>query len=137
MKTNGVAKGEAVFCNTATKDTYGGQETSYNITVALSDAEASKLEDLGVKLKDYTKDDGTVVRQKKFTSNFETRVLLGEGEDAVVYQNADGSKKEVPFGSKVNVWYELGDNHPQYGVKAYMKAVRITEEAEGEAPDEF
>lgn len=121
-----VISGEAVFSHIMSQDEYMGQTTGYSLTVTLDPASAEKLESQGVKLKEY---EGTL--QKKFTSKFAPMAV--DLDDNVV-------REEIPRGSKVRILTKLGENHPQWGTKAYLNRIRVVEMADtmgGDVPDEF
>jgi hypothetical protein len=118
--------GTSVFSCLTKYDEYMGESTGkYNLTVTLSDEDAAKLEDLGVRLKEY---DGKM--QRKFSSKFDVEVWDAQGEPFV---------GEIPRGSEVRVLYSLGPVSPQWGPTVYMNKVRVVKEAEPQVdvPDEF
>ena len=113
-----VAKGEVAFSNVVEHEVYAGQSTGkYSLVITMEEQEAQKLADLGVRIKDY---DGK--SQRKFASKFHVPVIDNDGVPM---------GGEIPRGSKVNILYQLGDEHPQYGTGVYLQKVRVTEEATG------
>lgn len=112
-----VAKGTVAFSNLTEHEVYNNQSTGkFSLVIVLDEAEASKLEDLGVKLKEY--EDKV---QRKFASKFNVGVIDADDQPVA---------GEIPRGSKVNVLYKLGDDHPQHGVGTYLAKVRVTEMAD-------
>lgn len=121
-----VTKGEVAFSNLTEFDSYQGKSTdTYSLVVTLSDAEAQKLEDMGVSIKDYKEK-----RQRKFRSKFHV---------PIVDMDNHPFSGEIPYGSKVNVLWVAGDMDPQYGLRTYLNKVRVVELAEhnGEEPEDF
>ena len=118
--------GTAAFSSVSKHDEYMGESTGkFNLTVGLDGSDAAKLEDLGVRLKDY---EGTA--QRKFTSKFDVEVIDMDGNPFV---------GEIPRGSEVRVLYTLGPVHPQWGPSTFMNKVRVVKlgEASMDVPDEF
>lgn len=121
-----VITGVVAFSTVTKHDVYNGQDTgNYTLTINMEAAEAAKLEDAGVKLKDY---EGKP--QRKFKSKYKVDVI--DAEDNPV-------EGEIPYGSTVRILYVTGNAHPQHGVPVYMNKVRVVEFAErtDETPDEF
>jgi hypothetical protein len=122
-----VTSGVVAFSNLTEHEVYQGQSTGrYSLVITMDVADASKLEDMGVKVKVY---DGR--KQRKFASKFHVGVV--DTNDAPV-------NGEIPYGSKVRVLWKDGEAHPQHGVGTYLNKVRVVEFAEadgGEAPDDF
>jgi|TARA_R110000772_G_scaffold55726_4_gene127143 hypothetical protein len=124
-----VAKGVVAFSNLTECEVYQGQSTGrYTVVITMDDAEASKLSDFGVKLKDY---EGKA--QRKFASKFP--VLVKDLDDNPV-------RGEIPYGSEVRVlWVPSKEPHPQHGVGTYAEQVRVVTLAEtsqvGGVPEDF
>jgi hypothetical protein len=119
-----VVTGKVAFSNLTEHEQYRGQSTNkYSLVVTLDEAEAQKLADLGVRLKDY---EG--VAQRKFTSQFSVQVI--DLEDQPV-------SGELQRGSEVRLLYKLGDDHPQYGPSCYLNKVRLVSTGDFETPEEF
>jgi hypothetical protein len=122
-----VTSGVVAFSNLTEHEVYQGQSTGrYSLVITMEDSDASKLEDMGVKLKEY---DGR--KQRKFASKFHVQVV--DTDD----QPVNG---EIPYGSKVRVLWKDGEAHPQHGVGTYLNKVRVVEFAEqegGEEPSDF
>ena len=117
---NILVEGTVAFSNLTKTDFYNGKDTGrYNLVCTLDPQEAQKLEDKGVKIRDY---EGTP--QRKFPTKF--RVV-------VVDTNDEPINTEIPYGSRVRMQVELGPDNPMYGVPTYLKRVRVLEMAEGSA----
>ena len=134
-----VTSGVVAFSNITEFDSYNGKSTGkYSLTVTLDPAEASKLADMGVRVKQYVPKDENgepqpekAKDQRKFTSQYHVPVV--DMDDHQV-------QGEIPFGSKVRVLWKGMDAHPEYGVPTYVNRVRVVEMAEGAAddtPEEF
>ena len=128
MTEGTVTSGTVAFSNLTECEMYQGQSTGrYTVVVTMDDAEAAKLSDVGVKLKDY---EGRA--QRKFASKFPVTVV--DVDNNVV-------SGEVPYGSVVRLlWSPSKEAHPQHGVGTYLNRVRVVEFAEtgqGPVPDEF
>ena len=123
-----VTQGTVAFSNLTECEVYQGQSTGrYSVVVTMPEADASTLEDMGVKLKDY---EGKA--QRKFASKFHVDVLDMDSNPVT---------GEIPYGSKVRLlWKPSEDSHPQHGVATYLNKVRVVEFAEidtEDAPEEF
>lgn len=118
-----VTSGTVAFSNIDQMEEYKGQSTGrYSITLTLDAEEAQKLEDLGLKLRDYQ---GTP--QRKFTSKFKVGVVDTDNNPVA---------GEIPWGSKVRVLWRAGDPHPEHGIPAYVNKVRVVEFAEHDGEDD-
>ena len=118
-----VVEGTTNFSHLTKFEEYKGKSTDrYALTITLDDATAEKLESEGVNVREY---DGK--KQRKFTSQFEVRVVDGSG------QPFEG---EVPYNSKVKVAFKYG-NAGEHGVPTYLNAVQVVEAANGGLPPEF
>ena len=122
-----VTSGVVAFSNLTEHELYDGQSTGrYSLVITMEPNEASKLADMGVKIKEY---DGK--EQRKFASKYHVGVV--DVDDRPV-------TGEIPYGSKVRVLWKDGIPHPQHGVGTYLNKVRVIEFAENEgeeAPSEF
>ena len=116
-------EGKVVFSNVETEDQYKGKPVGYNLVLALSEADASFLEDNGVSIKRYED-----TPQRKFRTKSIPKVVNTEDD------NVSG---EVPYGSKVRLAYVLGEPNPEHGTPTYLNACRILERAESAVPEEF
>ena len=125
--TGYVTTGVVAFSNLDEHEVYRGQSTGrFSLVVTMDENEASKLEDMGIKIKEY-KDK----KQRKFTSKFKVDVLD---------LNGDPVPGEIPYGSVVRLLWKEGDPHPEHGVPTYLNKVRLVEVAEhdmADTPPEF
>lgn len=120
MYTNGIA----AFVNLAETEQYMGQDTGcYAITLTLEDDEASVLEGMGIKLKEYNGK-----KQRKFKSKYDV-TLVDEDNESM-------HPKDLTWGSKVRVKWKPGMPHPQHGVAPYLNAVKVLELQEVESGDD-
>jgi hypothetical protein len=112
-----VIEGIVNFSNVTQYDEYEGQSTgSFNLTITMSEEDASSLAGHGVKIKDYNGN-----KQRKFKSKFAVKRFDADGN------TYDG---EIPFNSKVRIVYKRGPEHPVHGVPVYLEKVKVLEEAE-------
>lgn len=123
-----VTSGTVAFSNLTECEVYQGQSTGrYTMVITMDPKDASVLEDMGVKLKDY---EGNA--QRKFASKFKVDVLDTENNPV---------QGEVPYGSKVRLLWKSGPSHPVHGAPTYLNKVRVVEFAESsldeDTPDEF
>ena len=123
-----ITSGVVAFCNLDEHEVYQGQSTGrYSVVINMEPAESAKLEDMGVKLREY---EGKA--QRKFASKFKVDILDMDNNPV---------QGEVPYGSKVRLlWVPSKDAHPQHGVGTYLNKVRVVEFAEvgdAEDPEEF
>jgi hypothetical protein len=123
-----VIEGVVAFSNLTECDSYKGKSTGrYTLTLVLSEADAAKLGSLGVHVKEY-KDK----KQRKFASKYPVR--------RVVTADDQPFTGEIPYGSRVRVAYETGEEHPEHGVPTYVNAVRVLELSDNGSsglPEEF
>lgn len=118
-----VVEGTTNFSHLTEFEEYKGKSTErYALTITLDDDTAEKLESKGVRVREY---DGK--KQRKFTSQYEVRVVDGTG------QPFEG---EVPYNSKVKVAFKYG-NAGEHGVPTYLNAVQVVEAANAGLPAEF
>ena len=122
-----VTSGVVAFSNIEEFEVYDGQSTGrYSLVINMEPADASVLENMGVKVKEY---DGKA--QRKFASKFKVDVLDLDNNPV---------SGEVPYGSKVRLLWNAGQDHPQHGVGTYLNKVRVVEFADGmdgETPEDF
>lgn len=121
-----VVVGIVAFSNVTKTDVYLGQDTGkYTVTVTVDDETRSRLEDLGVRVKDY---EGK--GQRKFTTKFEFTVEDAEGLPFA---------GEIPYGSKVKILADIKGSHPQWGPSTFFKRIKVLEKADNQddAPDDF
>ena len=111
-----VITGKVAFSNLDAHEMYQGQSTGkYSIVLTLDDTEAAKLEEQGVKLREY---EGT--KQRKFSSRYEVGLVDLDGEPITM---------RVPRGSLVRVQYSVGQPHPVHGITPYLDKIRVLEMA--------
>ena len=98
-----VLEGSVAFANLDEHEEYQGQSTGkYSLVLSLEPADADKLADKGVKLREY---EGTA--QRKFSTKYE-----------VPMYDADGRLQwSSDRGSKVRVQYAEGKPHPVHGTQ--------------------
>jgi len=127
-----VTTGVVAFSKLTEHDVYNGKSTgAYSLTITMEPNEAAKLEDMGVKVKEYQKDAESGVKlQRKFRSQFHVPVVDLDGHPV---------QGEIPFGSVVRVLWTSGDMSPEHGLSTYLNKVRLVEVAENEGaePEEF
>jgi hypothetical protein len=127
MTSQIVTKGKVAFSNLEQHEMYKGQSTGrYSLVITMEEVEASKLEDMGVKMRTY---EGT--KQRKFASKFKVDALDLENEPV---------QGDIPYGSDVRVLWAAGDAHPEHGVPTYLNKIRVVAFAEvddGDTPEEF
>lgn len=118
--------GTAAFVNLTETDKYMGQDTGkYSITVTLDDDDATELEDMGVKLKEYQ---GKA--QRKFATKYQIPVYGPDGEEI--------QPSKLTYGAKVRLKWVPGKPHPVHGLTPYLSAVKVVEFAEAkESAEEF
>ena len=118
-----VVEGTTNFSHLTKFEEYKGKSTErYALTITLDDDTAEKLESKGVNVREY---DGK--KQRKFTSQYEVRVVDGTG------QPFEG---EIPYNSSVKVAFKYG-NAGEHGVPTYLNAVQVVEAANDGLPAEF
>ena len=119
-----VISGEVAFCNLQEQEVYQGKSTGrYSVVITMDEAEASKLADQGVKIKEY---EGR--KQRKFASKFHVPIVDTNDQPF--------GEREIPYGSKVRLLVQTGNPHPVHGTPTYLNKVRVVEEAETSVPAE-
>ncbi len=122
-----VTEGVVAFSNLTECEQYQGQSTGrYSLVITISEAEAAKLGDMGIKVKEYNGNS-----QRKYSSKFHVPVVDMDNRPV---------SGEIPFGSKVRVLWKDGDAHPVHGVPTYLNKVRLVELSENgdvEEPSDF
>jgi len=114
MSSYQVVEGVVNFSNLTKTDTYLGKDTGkFNITITMSEEDATRLQGMGVKIKDY---EGN--KQRKFATQYTVKVIDS---------NDKPFSGEVPYDSKVRVLFKLGNEHPVHGVSTYLNGVRVLE----------
>lgn len=131
MSDKPVVQGELVFNNLITPDAkFNPDKPSYSIVITIKDDEHIKmLEGLGVKLRDYTNDQGVTVKQRTFKSYKPLR------EADVIDASGTPADMDIPRGSIVRVQFDPWDKLEQriidqYGVSTYLQRICVLEEAE-------
>ena len=118
-----VVEGTTNFSHLTKFEEYKGKSTErYALTITLDDDVADELSANGVKIKEH---DGK--KQRKFTSQFEVRVVDNAG------QPFEG---EIPYNSSVKVAFKYG-NAGEHGVPTYLNAVQVVEASNSGLPPEF
>ena len=118
-----VVEGTTNFSHLTKFEEYKGKSTDrYALTVTLDDETAQQLESKGVRIREY---DGK--KQRKFTSQYEVRIVDGTGKPF---------EGEIPYNSSVKVAFKYG-NEGEHGVPTYLNAVQVVEAANGGLPAEF
>lgn len=121
-----VTTGVVAFSNLTAHEFYEGKDTGrYSLVATMSEAEANRLEDLGVRVKTYEDK-----KQRKFASQYPVGVV--DIDDRPI-------TTEIPHGSVVRLLWQNGPAHPEWGVPTYLNKVRVVEMAESiaETPEEF
>lgn len=119
-----VITGKAAFVNLTEHETYQNQSTGkYSIVLTLDDGEAKKLEDQGVKLREY---EGS--KQRKFASKFDVPLYAADGSEFI---------GEITRGSVVKVQYSTGQPHPVHGISPYLDKIKVLELAESNTDEDF
>ena len=109
-----VITGQLAFVNLDEHEMYQGQSTGkFSVVVTLNAAEAAKMEDQGIKLREYDSS-----KQRKFASKFHVDVVDIDGEPVT---------ERVTRGSTVRVQYSVGQPHPVHGITPYLDKIRVLE----------
>ena len=120
-----VLEGKICFENMDKHELYNGLSTEkYSVVVSVDDETATKLTDMGIKMREY---EG--VKQRKFTTKFENTPVL----------NPDGStfSGRMGRGSTVRLLWAEGPAHPVHGVATYLNKIKVLEVAEQEGGEDF
>lgn len=121
-----LTEGVVAFSCVTKNDVYNGQDTGKkSVTIVINEDEARKLEDLGVRVKQYEDKE-----QRKFTSKYPISVVDVDG---------DPFTTEIPRGSRVRVKWKLGGDFGNNGNATYAEAIRVLElgTSQDEGDDEF
>jgi hypothetical protein len=126
MANSNYTNGIAAFVNLLETDKYNGQDTGkFSITLTMDEDEATVLENMGIKLKEYQ---GKA--QRKFSTKYQVPVYDPEGNEI--------DTADLRYGSKVRLKWAEGRPHPVHGVSTYLSAVKVIEFAEkAETSEEF
>ena len=112
-----VLEGSVAFANLDEHEEYQGQSTGkYSLVLSLEPADADKLANQRVKLREY---EGTA--QRKFSTKYEVPMYDADGNDF---------SGRLTRGSKVRVQYAEGKPHPVHGTSTYLSKVKVLELAE-------
>lgn len=119
-----VITGTAAFINLTEHEMYQGQSTGkYSVVVTLDEANAAKLADQGVKLREY---EGN--KQRKFASKFDVPLYDASGDEFV---------GQITRGSEIKIQYSTGQPHPVHGITPYLDKIKVMELAEGNTDEDF
>ena len=122
-----ITKGVAKFVYLDSTEKYNNEDTGkYTLTVGLSNAEAKKLEEAGVKVRSYTdKYTGKEIKIRKFSTQYKL-------EDNMI-QTVSGDSIGTDFGSgsDVEVLWKAGNAHPTHGVATYLTAIKVSNRTPG------
>jgi len=116
-----ITKGEALYVYLTETEKFDGEDTGkYSITVGLSDAEADKLEEAGVKVK-TTKhpESGKNMKARKFSTQFKLKDEMIQTTEGEIIGDQFGS------GSQVSVLWKEGKEHPRHGMGTYLTAIKV------------
>lgn len=122
MITKGVAK--YVYLDSTEK--FNGEDTGkYTLTVGLSDAEAKKLEEAGVKVRTVAdKDTGKEIKIRKFSTQYKLQ------DNMIQTVSGDVIGTDFGAGSDVQVLWKAGKAHPTHGVATYLTAIKVADDHE-------
>jgi hypothetical protein len=121
-----VTTGTAKYVYLDSTEVFNGEDTGkYTLTVAISDNEAKKLEDLGVKVRTIKADDGTSYRARKFSTKYPLSFEM--------IKTTEGEAIGHDFGpeSEVQILWKAGNEHPTHGVATYLTAIKVSKRTEG------
>lgn len=120
MITKGVAK--YVYLDSTEK--FNGEDTGkYTLTIAVSDAEANKLEDAGVKVRTIKDTEtGEDIRIRKFSTQWKLN------DDMIQTESGDMIGTDFGAGSDVEVLWKAGKPHPTHGVATYLTAIKVADD---------
>jgi len=118
-----VTKGEAKYVYLDSTEKFNGDDTGkYTLTVSLSDAEAKKLVDAGVKVRTIKDaDTGEDIKIRKFSTQYKL--------DDNLIQTMSGEVVGTDFGAgtEVEVLWKAGKEHPMHGVATYLTAIKVAD----------
>ena len=120
MITTGIAK--YVYLDSTEK--FGGEDTGkYTLTVSLSDAEAKKLEEAGVKVRTIKDaDTGKDIKIRKFSTQYKLADNMIQTDSGDIIGTDFGAESEV------QVLWKAGKEHPMHGVATYLTAIKVADE---------
>ena len=123
MELNMITRGEAKYVYLDSTEKYRGMNTQkYTLTVALNDAEAKKLEELGVKVNTIIdRDTGRKIQVRKFSTQYKL--------DKEMIQTQSGKVVGADFGpgTAVEVLWKAGVNK-SHGVPTFLQAIKLEDE---------
>lgn len=119
MITKGVAK--YVYLDSTEK--FNNEDTGkYTLTVGLSNAEAKKLEDAGVKVRTIKDaETGKDIKIRKFSTQYKL------DNNMIQTQSGDVVGTDFGAGSDVEVLWKAGKEHPTHGVATYLTAIKVAD----------
>ncbi len=122
MITKGVAK--YVYLDSTEK--FNNEDTGkYTLTVGLSNAEAKKLEDAGVKVRTVKDaETGKDIKIRKFSTQYKLQ------DNMIQTQSGDVVGTDFGAGSDVEVLWKAGKPHPTHGVATYLTAIKVADDHE-------
>jgi len=116
-----ITKGQALYVYLTETEKFDGEDTGkYTITVSLSNSEAKKLEEAGVKVKETKHPEtGKIVKARKFATQFKLKDEMIQTTDGEVIGDQFGALSDVAI-----LWKE-GQKHARHGVGTYLTAIKV------------
>jgi len=118
-----VTKGEAKYVYLDSTEKFNGDDTGkYTLTVSLSDAEAKKLIDAGVKVRTIKDaDTGEDIKIRKFSTQYKL------DDNLIQTMSGDVVGTDFGAGTEVEVLWKAGKEHPMHGVATYLTAIKVAD----------
>jgi len=118
-----VTKGEAKYVYLDSTEKFNGDDTGkYTLTVSLSDAEAKKLMDAGVKVRTIKDaDTGEDIKIRKFSTQYKL------DDNLIQTMSGDVVGTDFGAGTEVEVLWKAGKEHPMHGVATYLTAIKVAD----------
>jgi len=118
-----VTKGEAKYVYLDSTEKFNGDDTGkYTLTVSLSDAEAKKLVDAGVKVRTIKDaDTGEDIKIRKFSTQYKL------DDNLIQTMSGDVVGTDFGAGTEVAVLWKAGKEHPMHGVATYLTAIKVAD----------
>jgi len=118
-----VTKGEAKYVYLDSTEKFNGDDTGkYTLTVSLSDAEAKKLVDAGVKVRTIKDaDTGKDIKIRKFSTQYKL------DDNLIQTMSGDVVGTDFGAGTEVEVLWKAGKEHPMHGVATYLTAIKVAD----------
>jgi len=118
-----VTKGEAKYVYLDSTEKFNGDDTGkYTLTVSLSDAEAKKLVDAGVKVRTIKDaDTGEDIKIRKFSTQYKL------DDNLIQTMSGDVVGTDFGAGTEVEVLWKAGKEHPMHGVATYLTAIKVAD----------